>query len=178
MSSATHPNAAHLDRFERTLAFVGESLAPPARLLDVGPDNVLAETFREAGYVVENTGTVDLDDAPEAAAGDADALTAFEVLEHLVNPLGVLRAAGAPRLFASVPLRLWFAAAYRHPTDPWDRHYHEFEPWQFDWLLDKGGWDVVRRETWTPSKTGVPTGVRPLLRKVTPRWYVVEARRR
>lgn len=178
MSSATSPNAAHLDRFDRTLAFVQTALAPPARLLDVGPDNVLAQAFRDAGYDVENTGEADLDDAPEAAAPEADAVTAFEVLEHLVNPLGVLRAARAPRLFASVPLRLWFATAYRNPTDPWDRHYHEFEPWQFDWLLDKGGWDVVRRETWTPAKTGVPLGLRPLLRKVTPRWYVVEAVRR
>ena len=178
MSSATAPNDSHYDRFERTVEFVEASLAPPAHLLDVGPDNVLARRFRERGYTVANTGLADLDDGPEAAAGEADALTAFEVLEHLVNPLGVLRASTAPRLFASVPLRLWFSSAYRHPTDPWDRHYHEFEPWQFDWLVEKGGWDIVRRETWTPRRTGVPLGLRPLLRKVTPRWYVVEAVRR
>ena len=178
MSSATAPDAAHLDRFERTLAFVRASLAPPARLLDVGPDNALAGRFREAGYAVANTGTVDLDDAPEAAAPEADALTAFEVFEHLVNPLGVLRAATAPRLFASVPLDLWFARAFRNDADAWDRHFHEFEDWQFDWLLDKAGWDVVRREKWTPRRTGLPLGVRPLLRTVTPRWYVVEAVRR
>ncbi len=178
MSSATAPDAAHRDRFERTLAFVGASLAPPARLLDVGPDNALAARFRESGYAVANTGTADLDDAPEAAAAPADALTAFEVFEHLVNPLGVLRAARAPRLFASVPRRLWFSTAYRSATDPWDRHFHEFEDWQFDWLLDKAGWDVVRRERWIPKRSGVPLGVRPLLRTLTPRWYVVEAARR
>ena len=178
MSSATTPDAAHRDRFERTLAFVGRSLAPPAHLLDVGPDNALAARFRQAGYTVGNTGTADLDDHPEAAGAAADALTAFEVFEHLLNPLGVLRAATAPRLFLSVPLRLWFAPAYRHPTDPWDRHFHEFEDWQVDWLLDAAGWDVVRRERWTPKGAGLPSGVRPLLRRVTPRWYVVEAHRR
>lgn len=178
MSSATTPSASHLDRFERTLAFVRQSLAPPARLLDLGPDNVLAARFRDIGYAVDNTGTVDLDDVPEVAGSEADALTAFEIFEHLVNPLGVLRAVAAPRLFLSVPMRLWFASAYRHPTDLWDRHFHEFEDWQVDWLLEKGGWEVVRREHWTPRGEGLPRGLRPLLRRVTPRWYVVEARRR
>ncbi len=177
MSSVTHPSATHRERFDRTLAFVGRSLAPPARLLDVGPDNALAQRFRAKGYHVENTGTADLDDHPEVAAVDADALVAFEVLEHLVNPLGVLRASPARRLFASVPLRLWFSAAYRDDTDRRDRHYHEFEDWQFDWLLEAAGFEVVRRERWVPAHQGLPLGVRPLLRRVTPRWYVVEARR-
>ena len=94
-----------------------------------------------------------------------------------MNPLGVLRASPARRLFASVPLRLWFATAYRNDADAWDRHYHEFEDWQFDWLLESAGFEVVRRERWTPRRQGVPLGVRPLLRRVTPRWYAVEARR-
>ena len=177
MSSVTSPDASHRDRFERTLAFVGETLAPPARLLDLGPDNALAGRFRSAGYDVENTGTVDLDEAPDVAAADADALVGFEILEHLVNPLGVLRAAAPPRLFVSVPLRLWFAPAYRSSSDPRDRHYHEFEDWQFDWLLEKAGWEVVRRAKWTPRPGGLPNGLRPVLRRFTPRWYVVEARR-
>ena len=136
----------------------------------------MAGVLRDAGYAVSNT-TGDLDDYPEAGGAEAEAVTAFEIFEHLVNPLGVLQAVKAPRLFASVPMRLWFAPAYRSPLDSWDRHYHEFEDWQFDWLLDKAGWEVVRREKWTPEGTGLPLGLRPLLRKVTPRWYVVEARR-
>lgn len=177
MSSATAPNLAHEHRFARTLEWMRGSLPPPARLLDVGGDNAFARQMRAAGYDVSNTDG-DLDDHPEAAAVEADAATAFEIFEHLVNPLGVLRALRAPRLFASVPMRLWFAPAYRNPTDAWDRHYHEFEPWQFDWLLEKGGWQVVRREQWTPKRDGLPLGIRPLLRTVTPRWYVVEAVRR
>ena len=177
MPQTTPPNAAHARRFALTRRFVGETLPPPARLLDIGGDNVFAGTLRAAGYTVANTDG-DLDDAPEAAAAEADAVTAFEIFEHLVNPLGVLRAATAPRLFATVPMRLWFASAYRNATDPYDRHYHEFEDWQFDWLLDKAGWTVVRRERWTSPPTGVPLGLRPLLRTVTPRWYAVEAARR
>ncbi|MDX1547036.1 MAG: hypothetical protein R3247_08620, partial [Rhodothermales bacterium] len=98
---------------------------------------------------------------------------AFEILEHLVGPLNVLRAIDAPRLIATVPLRLWFAPAYRNASDPWDRHFHEFEDWQFDWLLEKAGWRIVRRAQWTsPSRA---LGLRPLLRRITPRYYAVEA---
>lgn len=173
----TAPNAAHAHRFARTLDWMRGSLPPPARVLDVGGDNPFAREMRAAGYAVTST-EGDLDDHPEAAAVEAEAVTAFEILEHLVNPLGVLRAAQAPRLFATVPMRLWFAPAYCNPSDPWDRHYHEFEPWQFDWLVEKAGWTIVRREQWTPRRDGLPLGVRPLLRTVTPRWYAVEAERR
>ncbi|MDX1741588.1 MAG: hypothetical protein R3178_09855, partial [Rhodothermales bacterium] len=66
--------------------------------------------------------------------------------------------------------------AYRSTSDPWDRHFHEFEDWQFDWLLEKAGWDVVRRSRW-PAPTGW-LGLRPLLRRFTDRYYAVEAVRR
>lgn len=164
-------------RFEQTMRFVGESLNPPAGVLDLGEENALSARMREAGYSVLNTrGDLDFEHE-QVRREDVDAVTAFEVLEHLVGPFGVLRAIGAPRLFATVPLRLWFAPAYRNPSDPWDRHFHEFEPWQFDWLLEKAGWEIVRSERWVP-KVGVPLGIRPLLRRVTPRWYAVEAVRR
>lgn len=164
-------------RYDRTLAFLQRAAPPPARVLDVGVDNPFSAEMRRTGYDVRNTPLVDLDEQPEVAAGaDADVVTAFEILEHLVNPLGVLRAVEAPRLVVTVPLSLWFAPAYRNPSDPWDRHFHEFEDWQFDWLLDKAGWTVVHAEKWK-SPIG-RLGLRPLLRAVTPRYYAVEAERR
>ncbi|TFG72809.1 MAG: methyltransferase, partial [Flavobacteriales bacterium] len=61
-------------------------------------------------------------------------------------------------------------------TDPWDRHYHEFEDWQFNWLLDKAGWEVIATEKFTnPIKK---VGLRPLLRSFTPRYYLVLAKRK
>lgn len=175
--SATHYTAERADvrrRYDRTLAFMQASLPPPARLLDLGARNPFSEVMEAEGYAVRNT-EGDLDDQPEVVRDvDVDAVTAFEILEHLVAPYNVLREITAPRLFVTVPLRLWFASAYRHPTDPWDRHFHEFEDWQFDWLLDKAGWRIVRREQWTnPSSTIL--GLRPLLRRFTPRHYAVEA---
>ncbi|MEM1095243.1 MAG: methyltransferase [Bacteroidota bacterium] len=169
-------NASRELRFDRTLAFLRATLPAPARVLDLGPDNPLAGRMRSLGYDVVNTGLTDLDEHPEVVEGlQADAVTAFEILEHLVSPMPLLRALEPTRLFASIPLRLWFATAYRNPNDRWDQHYHEFEDWQFDWLLEKGGWTNVRTEKWT-SPTAI-NGIRPLLRRFTPRYYVVESRR-
>jgi ribosomal protein S6 len=30
----------------------------------------------------------------------------------------------------------------------WDRHYHEFEDWQLDWL-EKTGWKIIDSQKWT-----------------------------
>jgi hypothetical protein len=164
-------------RYQLTLAFLRESLPPPAPVLDLGVDNPLAAEMRQEGYTVHSTPDVDLDFEPESVKGfDVRAVTAFEILEHLVNPFGVLRAIEAPRLYATVPLRLWFATAYRNASDIRDQHFHEFEPWQFDRLLEKAGWELMRTTMWT-GPTG-KIGFRPLLRRYAPRYYAVEARRK
>lgn len=163
-------------RFVRTLDFLQAAMPPPARILDLGGPNPLGERMRAAGYEVKNT-EGDLDEAPAIVRQTgANAVTAFEILEHLVAPFNVLRAIEAPRLFATVPLRLWFATAYRNPNDPFDCHFHEFEDWQFDWLLERSGWMIVKRAKWTSTFFGF--GVRPLLRAITPRYYAVEAVRK
>lgn len=169
-------NSTHGRRYARTIRFLQRGLEPPARILDLGTPNALSNIMQQEGYLVQNTQGEDLDDTPEVVRGKGvDVVTAFEILEHLVSPLNVLRAIDAPRLFATIPLRLWFATAYCNPDDPWDRHYHEFEDWQFDWLLEKAGWRIMRTEKWTSA---IPTiGVRPLLRRITPRYYAVEAER-
>jgi len=164
-------------RYQITLSFLTEVLSPPARILDLGIDNRLAARMRKLGYDVLNTPDVDLDHSPQVVAGQhVDAVTAFEILEHLVNPFSVLSAIDAPRLIATVPLRLWFATAYKNPGDEFDQHFHEFEPWQFDRLIEKSGWEISFTKTWT-GPTGT-VGIRPLLRRFTPRYYGVDARRR
>ncbi len=163
-------------RYRRTLNLLKSLLPPPARILDLGTPNPFSEIMRREGYEVFNTRGEDLDDEPEAASRpDVDAVTAFEILEHLVAPYNVLRSIRAPRLIVTVPLRLWFDAAYRHPENPWDRHFHEFEDWQFDWLLEKAGWRITHREKWNGPIFKI--GIRPLIRRLTPRYYAVDAAR-
>ncbi len=166
-------NRALEHRFAHTLAFMDKAQPQPGRILDLGTPNLLSARMQANGYEVQNT-EGDLDDTPWLMQGHgADAVTAFEILEHLVAPFNVLHAIDAPRLFATVPLRLWFAKAYNSPADPWDRHFHEFEDWQFDWLLERSGWRIVRMKKWVSY--GSLLRVRPLLRRITPRYYAVEA---
>jgi hypothetical protein len=167
----------HHKRYNRTWEFISKSLKPSSTIFDVGTPNAFSEVLKSKGFKVLNTAGEDLDEHPEIVRNfKVDAATALEILEHLINPLGVLKSLDADLLFASVPLRLWFAKAYRNKNNKWDQHFHEFEDWQFDWLLDKAGWEIVRSEKWTFPVYQV--GIRPLLRSITPRYYIVEARRK
>ena len=161
-------------RYQRTLQFLQEVEPPPRTILDLGVENPFTGILRKEGYEVENTQGEDLDvDFSRVRSSDAEIVTAFEIFEHLVAPFNVLRQIKANRLVASIPLRLWFSSAYRNPNDPWDNHYHEFEDWQFDWLLEKAGWKVIKRDKWTNPVKKV--GIRPVLRYFTPRYYIVHA---
>jgi hypothetical protein len=144
--------------------------------LDLGVTNPFTEIMVNQGYSVQNTKGEDLDlDVSTIENSEADVVTAFEIFEHLLSPFTVLQSIKAHKLVASVPLKLWFSSAYQSKTDLRDRHYHEFEDWQFDWLLEKAGWKIMAREKWTnPTKK---IGIRPILRWITPRYYIIYAER-
>ncbi len=172
MYEKTFPNK----RFKKTLEFLERSVAPPAKVLDIGVDNPFAEIMRKNNYEVTNTTGEDLDDHTEAVQNpDFEVVTAFEIFEHLVAPYNILKDIRATKLVATVPLKLWFSDAYKSKTDMRDRHFHEFEDWQFDWLLEKAGWKIIDCEKWTNPVNKF--GIRPFLRKFTPRYYAVYAER-
>lgn len=158
------------------MEFLNDVAPPPAKVLDLGVTNPFSKILQDRGYDVTNTGGEDLDLETSAVKDtNYDLVTAFEIFEHLVAPFNVLRDIEAPKLVATIPLRLWFSSAYRSSTDPRDRHFHEFEDWQFDWLLEKAGWRIIKTSKWTNPVNKI--GVRPLLRKFTPRYYAVYAER-
>ena len=163
-------------RYAHTIKFLQKVLPAPATILDLGIRNPFCDIMEEHGYTVINTEGEDLDVLPEIVKKHkVDAVTAFEIFEHLIAPFNVLRAIESTKLVASIPLDLWFAKAYQSKTDKWDRHYHEFEDWQFDWLLEKSGWEIKTTEKWTSPINQI--GFRPILRKYTPRYYAVYAER-
>ena len=163
-------------RYRHTLEFLQEHVPAPASILDLGVRNPFSEIMEKAGYSVANTSGEDLDlDTRAVSSTEAEVVTAFEIFEHLLAPFNVLKEMKAGKLVASIPLRLWFSPAYRSKTDLWDRHFHEFEDWQFDWLLQKSGWEIKARHKWTNPVNRI--GLRPLLRRFTPRYYIVDAER-
>jgi hypothetical protein len=172
MYEKTYPNK----RFKHTIEFLKVHISTSETILDLGVVNPFSTIMQENGYQVDNTKGEDLDtDTSTIKNSDASVITAFEIFEHLLSPFTVLQSIKADKLVASVPLKLWFSSAYRSKTDMLDRHYHEFEDWQFDWLLEKAGWKIISREKWTnPTKK---IGIRPILRWFTPRYYIVYAER-
>ena len=172
MYEKTFPNK----RYKHTIQFLQKHVSTSESILDLGIENPFTAFMLKQGYTVENTKGEDLDlDTSALKNSDADVVTAFEIFEHLLSPFTVIKAIKANKLVASVPLRLWFSSAYKSKSDIWDRHYHEFEDWQFDWLLEKAGWKIMAREKWTnPTKK---IGLRPILRWFTPRYYIIYAER-
>ena len=163
-------------RYKLTLKFLRQHNAPTETILDLGVENPFSELLKTEGFKVKNTSVEDLDLYISALETDkSDVVTAFEIFEHLLSPFTVLQNIQSKKLVASIPLRLWFASAYRSKTDPRDRHFHEFESWQFDWLLEKAGLRIIASEQWTNPTNKI--GFRPLLRWFTPRYYIVYAER-
>lgn len=163
-------------RYKITKAFLEKHATTDDRILDLGIPNPFSEILKSEGYNISNTKGEDLDLTTDAVTTeDFDVVTAFEIFEHLVSPFNVLNDIKTTKLIASIPLKLWFASAYRSKTDEWDRHYHEFEDWQFDWLLEKSGWRIKDSVKFTNPVKKI--GFRPILRRFTPRYYLIYAER-
>lgn len=172
MYDKTFPNK----RFQKTLSFLQQHISTDESILDLGVHNPFSAIMAGEGFTVENTSGEDLDvDFSAVRNSNVEVVTAFEIFEHLIAPFNVLQEIKANKLVASIPLRLWFSPAYQSKTDPWDRHFHEFEDWQFDWLLEKAGWTIKDSAKWTNPVRKI--GIRPLLRSITPRYYIVYAER-
>ncbi len=170
MYKNTFPNK----RYHHTIEFLEHCIDKKETILDLGVLNPFSEIMKEKGYSVKNTKGEDLDfDQSTLQKEVYSVTTAFEIFEHLLSPLVVLQNIKSEKLVASIPLRLWFSKAYKSKTDKWDRHYHEFEDWQFDWLLEKAGWKIIKKEKFTNPVKKI--GIRPLLRLFTPRYYLVYA---
>jgi len=164
-------------RFKHTLNFLKKHISTQETILDLGVENPFSEIMKEQGFTVINTKGEDLDvEFSSVINSDEKVITAFEIFEHLIAPFNVLKEIKGDKLVASIPLRLWFSTAYKSKTDPWDRHYHEFEDWQFNWLLEKAGWEIKDTAKWTNPVKKI--GIRPLLRLFTNRYYIVYAERK
>lgn len=173
MIDNTKKNQSYERRYKRTLLFLKKHVGEKSRILDLGVENLFSKIMRENGYSVINTDGEDLDiNYQKYVDCDVDAVTAFEIFEHMLAPFNFLRELKTDKLIASVPLRLWFASAYWNEKDDWDKHYHEFEKKQFDYLLEKTGWKIIDYAKWT-SYDRWKIGIRPLLRHFYPRYYIV-----
>ena len=172
MYEKTYPSK----RFNITLDFLKKHVKTSETIFDLGVPNPFSKIMEANDYKVINTTGEDIDENQTALQSEKyEVFTAFEIFEHLLNPYTILKNVKADKILISIPLRLWFSPAYRSKTDMWDRHYHEFEEWQLDWLLEKTGFKIIDRVKFTHPVKKI--GFRPLLRFFTPRYYLVYAER-
>ncbi len=164
-------------RYERTISFLKKHVSKSQNILDLGTQNELSKLMIKNGFNVENTTGQNLDDNFDIVQNETfDVITAFEIFEHMLAPYNILKSIKANHLIASVPLKLWFANAYWNKDDDWDKHYHEFEVKQFNFLLKKTGWTIHHYELWKP-KHKFKFGIRPFLRYFTNRYYIVHCKK-
>ena len=164
-------------RYTKTLDFIKKHVKKNSEILDLGTENPFSDIMKTNGFMVSNTQGENLDiDYKKYIDFKADIVTAIEIFEHMLAPFNILRELKIKKLIASVPLKLWFADAYWNEKNDWDKHYHEFEKKQFDFLLDKTGWKIMDSQMWTSSNWR-KIGIRPILRHFTPRYYIVYCER-
>lgn len=170
MYEKTYPNK----RFRITLEFLKKHISTSETILDLGVPNPFSKIMEENGYSIINTKGEDLDKNQITLKNEEySVFTAFEIFEHLLNPYTILENVKCDKVLISIPMRLWFSSAYRSKTDKWDRHYHEFEDWQLNWLLEKTGFKIIDSVQFTHPVKKI--GFRPLLRYFTNRYYLVYA---
>jgi hypothetical protein len=172
-----YEKTSHEKRYQRIFSFLKRHIYKQSKILELGVENPFSNFLKSKGFKIENTNGEDLDEDFSAVLDtDAEVITTFEILEHLLSPYVLLKEIKAKKLLISVPLKLWFLSAYRSSTDFRDRHFHEFEAWQLDWLLEKIGWTIIASDKWTnPTKK---IGIRTLFRFFVPRYYIVYAEKR
>ena len=163
----------HKKRHFKTISFLKKHLNKNDLILDLGSKNELSGKISSLDYNITNTKGENLDDDYLKYCNKKyDCITAFEIFEHMLSPYNILKNIKSDKLIASVPLKLWFASAYWNKKDDFDKHYHEFEIKQFNFLLRQTNWKIMDYQLWT-SPDPFKIGIRPILRYFYNRYYIV-----
>ena len=77
--------------------------------------------------------------------GAFDAVVSLETIEHIENPLGLLRASHGKMLIASVPNEVLYPFSKELFVGDEYPHFRHYTPEQFDALLGEAGYTVIER---------------------------------
>lgn len=159
-------------RHQQTIEFLQRHVEVGKSILDLGEASSLTVLMQDEGYFVFNT-SFDLDRTPELISEyDADVVTGFQILEHLIEPAPVLKTINSRHLVVSVAMPRRLENLYWNTDDEHDQHYHEFHQCQFDKLLRHCGWQIIATELWKSHSSILGRVLYP-----QPKYYIVYAKR-
>jgi SAM-dependent methyltransferase len=157
-------------RWEKTLKFINKDYSC-SRGLDLGDRTPFTDKLEDVfGCPFDNT-DIDLDVG--FLDGSYDIVTAFEIIEHLFNPLHcllqvhkVLKDGG--RLYLSTPKG--------KPYFLWSKdHFHEMSYGSLEALLKRAGFEIIRQTLFRVRPMWFYfTGIRPLFRGIFEKFWLLE----
>jgi len=157
-------------RLQQTIRFVDWNTYELGNVLCIGEPNTFDKAVLEELHCNSYSFTTgDLDGAWDCPKARYDTIFCFEVLEHLANPLKLLRELKMfnATILISVPNHL----LRRH----WRNiHYHEIDDMRMRFLFKQGGYEVIDYEKIKlyPRVSDI-TGIRPFLRYITGySWFI------
>lgn len=142
-------------RYAFTLRFL-QNLS--GSVLDCGEPNILKEMIENKfSLKISSTGESDLD--VSRISGKYDIVLAFEIIEHLMNPLWFLMQA---RESLNPDGVVYLSTPINKPKFLWRHdHFHEFDEYRLTSLVDKAGFIVHRKQR---AQFYSKVGIRPLIR--------------
>ena len=154
-------NSPHVQiRWRKTLIFLNKDKTVKSAL-DIGDRTPFTEKLESfIDCTIDNT-HIDLDEEP--LTGEYDFITAFEIIEHLFNPLHLLMEI---RSVLKEGGTLYLSTPKGKPYFLWsDDHFHEMGYERLYSLIHRAGFSIIRKdEIRIHPFLFYFTGIRPLLR--------------
>jgi len=163
-------NTPHVEiRWEKTLSFIDKFHANLG--LDIGDRTPFTDQLESHYHCPFANTTIDLDEGK--LTGEYDVITALEIIEHLFNPLHLLKEISSVLKEGG---KLYLSTPKGKPHFLWSKdHFHEMNEKSLISLIHRAGFKVLRKdEIRIQPLSFYFRGIRPLLRLIYDKRLLLE----
>ena len=163
-------NASHVQvRWEKTKTFLKKYDAVSG--LDIGDRTPFTKQLEDHYNCLFDNTIIDLDEGQ--LIGEYDVITAFEIIEHLFNPLHLLTEISS---ILKKGGKFYLSTPKGKPHFLWSEdHFHEMNEKSLLALIERAGFRVIRKdEIRIHPLSFYFTGIRPLFRFIFERHWLME----
>jgi hypothetical protein len=145
-------------------------------ILDIGDRSGFSDLFEDRFHCYCTNTNIDLDNLTLTPHGSYGSIFAFEIIEHLMNPLLFLQwcklnLEEGGVIYLSTPMNRWGWFKDRI------HHFHEFERHELQALFDKAGLRILNEKIINPVPLrSIFTGFRPIFRYLIKRNILLKLR--